>query len=338
MPLILPKIYTREFPLILNEIWGRAYTDFLGVRLQTQPRQIFIIQGGLVTTYRNPALAGELRGIFVARRQDNPRYLSDFYDEYLKRFAALRISWNKDYLHRYELADFIEKMVLFWPAVYASVHLAGHPEFSAADQELMLKLRTKIDIAADKASDINIRSLQRLYPDLGELAAAVSTADFRNDHIDIGALRVLFARPAVLAEGVMISDEDFARLKQKYDFTLASDDVDVSVSIISGQTACPGQASGRVCLILRRSEMNNIKEGDILVTTMTTPDFLPAMKRAAAFVTDEGGVTCHAAIIAREMKKPCVIGTRVATKLLQDGDRVTVDADKGEVVILERQN
>ncbi len=64
---------------------------------------------------------------------------------------------------------------------------------------------------------------------------------------------------------------------------------------------------------------------------MTTPDFLPAMERAAAFVTEEGGITCHAAIVAREMKKPCVIGTKIATKVFKDGDRVEVDATKGVV-------
>lgn len=65
------------------------------------------------------------------------------------------------------------------------------------------------------------------------------------------------------------------------------------------------------------------------------PDFISAMKKAVAFVTDEGGITCHAAIIAREMKKPCVIGTKVATLVFQDGDEVEVDADNGIVTILK---
>jgi phosphohistidine swiveling domain-containing protein len=338
MPLLLLKIYTREFPLILNEIWGRAYTDFLGVKLKTRPRQIFLINRGLVATYRNPQLDGELRQIFLERAKDNPRYLSDFYNESLKKFAALQALWNKDHLRRAELDYFIEEMILFWPAVYASVHLAGHPEFSDADQALMLRLRQKIDIAANQAADIIIRSLQHLYPDLGELAAAVSTGDFRHDKIDRTKLRVLFDKTFILAEGILVSDQELDDLKKKYDFDLEREEMAAGADMIKGQTACPGQVSGRVRLILRRNEMENMKEGEILVTTMTTPDFLPAMKKAAAFVTDEGGITCHAAIIAREMHKPCVIGTKVATKALQDGDRVEVDADKGEVRILGRVN
>ena len=69
---------------------------------------------------------------------------------------------------------------------------------------------------------------------------------------------------------------------------------------------------------------------------MTFPAFLPAMKKAAAFITNEGGITCHAAIVAREMKKPCIIGTRIATKVLHDGDLVEVDANKGLVMILKK--
>jgi len=62
------------------------------------------------------------------------------------------------------------------------------------------------------------------------------------------------------------------------------------------------------------------------------------MKKAAAFVTDEGGITCHAAIVARELKKPCIIGTKIATQALKDGDEVEVDADKGAVKLLKELN
>ncbi len=67
---------------------------------------------------------------------------------------------------------------------------------------------------------------------------------------------------------------------------------------------------------------------------MTEPSYLSVMKKAAAFVTDEGGILCHAAIVARELKKPCVTGTKIATKVLKDGDRIEVDADRGIIRIL----
>ena len=71
-----------------------------------------------------------------------------------------------------------------------------------------------------------------------------------------------------------------------------------------------------------------MKQGNILVSEKTIPALLPAMKRAAAIVTDQGGITCHAAIMSRELKIPCVIGTKIATQILKDGDMVQVDANK----------
>ena len=107
---------------------------------------------------------------------------------------------------------------------------------------------------------------------------------------------------------------------------------------IKGITAFKGLARGRVKVIVHPSELVKIRRGDILVSQMTFPSFIVAMQKAAAFVTDEGGITCHAAIIAREMKKPCIIGTKNATKVLKDGDLVEVNADVGVVNIIRLMN
>jgi len=101
--------------------------------------------------------------------------------------------------------------------------------------------------------------------------------------------------------------------------------------IIKGSAAAPGSARGLVKVVSSYKDIDLVKKGQVLVTEMTMPSFVPAMKRAAAIVTDEGGVTCHAAIVSRELKKPCVIGTKIATQVLKDGDEVGVDANKGIV-------
>lgn len=113
------------------------------------------------------------------------------------------------------------------------------------------------------------------------------------------------------------------------------EEVDKSVKEFKGEVAQKGKAQGKVKTVSNMDEMEQVQDGEILVAVMTMPAYLPAMKRAAAFVTDEGGITCHAAIIAREMNKPCVIGTRFATKVLKDGDKVEVDADNGVVRIIK---
>src|SRR3989344_2044372 len=94
------------------------------------------------------------------------------------------------------------------------------------------------------------------------------------------------------------------------------------------------KVQGIVKIVNTTSDMSKVNDGDILVSIATNPDILPAMKKAVAFVTEQGGITSHAAIVAREMKKPCIIGTKIATKVLKDGDLVEVDANKGVVRIL----
>jgi phosphohistidine swiveling domain-containing protein len=149
-----------------------------------------------------------------------------------------------------------------------------------------------------------------------------------------------------------------ATLNEKGEFTYytgkdASDIIDFieneflgSKKEVTGTTASKGKAEGnaiegnvvkgsvvkgRVKLIMEAADFNEFKHGDILVTIMTRPEMLPIMKKASAIVTDEGGITCHAAIVARELGIPCIIGTQISTKVLKDGDIVEVDADKGVV-------
>ncbi len=101
--------------------------------------------------------------------------------------------------------------------------------------------------------------------------------------------------------------------------------------LVRGLAASPGIGRGKVRLIKDITEINLVQEGDILVTDMTNPDMVPAMRKSAAVVTDEGGRTCHAAIVSRELQIPAIVGCKDATTVLKDGDFVTVDATRGVV-------
>lgn len=114
------------------------------------------------------------------------------------------------------------------------------------------------------------------------------------------------------------------------------EEIDTSQQTIEGTVACTGKAIGKVKIINSSADMAKMDKGDVLIAVQTTPQLLPAMKKAAAFVTDIGGLTCHAAIVARELNTPCIIGAWNATKILKDNDLVEVDADEGVVKILEK--
>ncbi len=101
--------------------------------------------------------------------------------------------------------------------------------------------------------------------------------------------------------------------------------------LLRGETASAGVASGKVKIVQDPSELSKVQKGNILVARMTMPDYVPAMQRAAAIITDEGGMTSHAAIVSREMGTPCIVGTEHATDVLKDNQIVTVHASRGIV-------
>ncbi|MGZ5395874.1 MAG: phosphoenolpyruvate synthase [Mycobacterium sp.] len=132
-----------------------------------------------------------------------------------------------------------------------------------------------------------------------------------------------------------ISDEQVYLVQARPITTLrhtAAPSSDKHAVLARGLAAAPGIASGKVRVLENPDEGERLLEGEILVAQMTNPDWLPTIRRAAALVTDTGGMTCHAAIVARELGVPCIVGTRTATRDLHDGITVTVDGAHGQVL------
>jgi pyruvate,water dikinase len=108
----------------------------------------------------------------------------------------------------------------------------------------------------------------------------------------------------------------------------ADDDGEI---VLDGLGASPGRVSGAVRIVRKLDELDKVEEGDVIVAEMTTPDMVPAMKRAAGIVTDEGGMTSHAAIVSRELGVPAVVGAEHGTDQLRDGQVITIDGEKGSI-------
>ncbi len=107
---------------------------------------------------------------------------------------------------------------------------------------------------------------------------------------------------------------------------------------IKGQVASSGVASGKIHILFTDEDVTSFKRGEILVSVATNPIFMPAMEKAIAIITDEGGLLSHAAVVSRELHVPCIVGTKVATRILKDNDLVEVDATKGIITILKKNN
>ncbi len=121
--------------------------------------------------------------------------------------------------------------------------------------------------------------------------------------------------------------DDFLKKNNYYVENLA----EVKQTLLKGKVSYKGKATGKVKIVLGPRDFHKVKKGDIIVCMMTQVNYFPLLNKVKAIVTDEGGITTHAAIISREMKIPCIMGTKIATKIFKDGDYVEIDANNGIV-------
>ncbi len=158
---------------------------------------------------------------------------------------------------------------------------------------------------------------------LKNTGSAVSIIDSRSDFVILGVMST--------KQFLLYGDEGkklFASL-----CTGANDAGDKQIKSLTGRSVFPGVVTADVRVVFNIDELKLISRDIVLITPMTTVDFLPYLKHVVGIVTDEGGITCHAAIISRELGIPCIVGTKFATKVLKDGMTVTVDADKNLIKI-----
>jgi phosphohistidine swiveling domain-containing protein len=182
-------------------------------------------------------------------------------------------------------------------------------------------------------------SISRRYKinrdDLGYLTVAEIRQAVAQDHVDRRLIQARKRGAVVTGRqdkiGIKVLNSP---LPARYRNIVARVNKESAGGLIKGLVAQKGRVKGPVRIIRSYHDIKHVQNGDILIANTTHPNYLPAMQRAAAFVTNEGGIISHAAIVAREMKKPCLVGTGNATKILSNGMMVEVDADKGLVRIL----
>jgi pyruvate,water dikinase len=185
----------------------------------------------------------------------------------------------------------------------------------------------KVDIkeeaqANQKMTDLEIKDLAQICKRIEDHYEYPQDIEFA---FEKGNLYIVQSRPiTTLDEKTQVSSEESDEEEERSDMS------DAKV-LINGLGASPGIGMGPVKIIESSKEIRDVEKGDVLVTDMTTPDFVPAMKRASAIVTDTGGMTSHAAIVSRELGIPCVVGTSEATKVLEAGSEVSVDGSHGMV-------
>jgi phosphohistidine swiveling domain-containing protein len=249
---------------------------------------------------------------------------------------ALRYSWlQNDYSGEYRLnkEDFINRKseILKENIVYSDNELQKPNSILEWINFLtmMRDERKKANLIVDGLLDRYLSQECEKYGVSREIAVMSSVDEFEKNKN--GSLKNYqgIRTAEVIRDGLVdISNE-------KWEMAVKDILIDSDAKTIQGVSAMTGKVIGKAKVILSRNDFHKLNDGNILVTSMTRPEFTQVLSKVSAIITNEGGITCHAAIIARELKKPCIIGTKIATKILKDGDKIEVDANSGVIKILE---
>ncbi len=335
---------SRERSLAYCHVWQQANQVSTGSFFDKIKTLLFINQGGNTKTqarYDQKELQNIIEQIGV--KANNKAYFEKVKTEFWRLWNELLVYVNgqKEPRTIEELERFYRNWIRWWAPMAVIFVL---PESTTARKEIKeeaLQIRTKTEKYSDQGDKNFLKMLIKLKPEYKEIAHLLTPQEiFRSASLSEEQTQIQIQQVKERENGFVLFNGKLYPLEELHnilrDNNLKLEQKDVSkLSEVTGSVAQHGQARGRVIIISSKSQLKHVKEGDILITEMTSPDYVPIMGKVAAIVTDEGGITSHAAIISRELSIPCIVGTQFATKIFRDGDLVEVDAEKGVVKKVE---
>lgn len=332
------KVYTREYSLLTLCAWQEYQQKYLSKDFDWKiPPIIFDVHNDLTSVYIEQSHLLEREEKVSTKINNDHAYINNVFEKYRQTLEASNQYTNrkKKINSLEELENFYQLSVQGWLGYGLSYFVPTMSDAPQQMKDVAMSFRESSDHFLEDNDKIYKESLPRIFINLENLSNYIASFELRNPP----EKNILEARANhyVFYDEHSITTETLEKTLEKTGNLIISDEqeVEANVNEIKGQIAMKGKTQGNVRIIGKKSEIEKLQDGEILVATMTTPDYIPAMQKASAFITDEGGITCHAAIIAREMKKPCIIGTKIATKVLKDGDLVEVDANEGVVRIMK---
>ncbi len=331
---------------------------------------VVLYEDDVTRAYLSPKGAKECYDISTVLLSDN--FVYDLFAKSEKLDEKLK-SYNLEYLDGENLDEEWGKSMLLNNEFWELYRFYEQPFQQALEQEILKAIPKEelIEILShdsfDKLPDAKTKKYVERLLEMGKIKLRLHE-DFERFFTDdiflryisekhnlpmeiVGAMRVSEFEKALLGKPTVTIDELKNRLKgsvfvkednkwnlytgERYEYWKNKMQRTHNGEVV-GDVAFSGITQGRVVIHLSWTDTTEVKDGDVLVTGMTNPQMIPLLKKASAIVTDEGGITCHAAIISRELRKPCIVGTKNATQVLKDGDLVEVNANEGFVHIMEK--
>lgn len=254
--------------------------------------------------------------------------LKKYYDTTIKN----DITYIQNFLLKKITIDFNEllaKIIRVYPFISLG-QLAGHYEnITPRLKEFLIHFRNNYDSIIHDACDYMIDMIKEKLPiEYKHYTNFITLEEYLNKLPAIDTLE--FRKQGFIYFGKLYTTQNYKKWLEDNNISIKIDQ-DV---LLTGDVAYSKSVTGKVCIIYNEKDFDTFEKDDILVTPMTVPKFMKVIKMSSGIITDEGGITCHASIIARELKIPCIVGCKNATKVLKNGDLVKIDGATGKIIIL----
>jgi phosphohistidine swiveling domain-containing protein len=336
--LVFHKNFIRDTIMILQQLWPLSMEEGLGEIVPKNPHRPSVVdylRNGSCEIWENDAAVNYIKDQFTKFSLSKPREALRFLDRFEEKNKPLEKIWRRGVLGSLkELKDFIALVSDNMPGDLFILYISDEDRVKGAVKERAHSLRDG-DHYFSSSNKVFVNTVKKLFPKIKDYANAVRCEDLDKMPSLIEMKRRY--KNYIWTSGGYNKVQTLEAYAKKTGYRFVTEKVDRSQDSLKGQTACAGRVTGRVRLLYTTKDLAKVRKGDIVVSPMTTANFMPALKKAAAFVTDEGGIACHAAIVARELKKPCLIATKIATKVFKENDLVEVDTYTGMVRKLNRK-
>ena len=337
---VYKKVFTRDYSLPMLQVLykGKAYNEkpWSGKRQPFLPYIVFVREDDTVKNYYDPRGMEWIKNHIKENIKLNKDFLNELEKQVNEKLKPIQPIYEAESpLSKEKLLEFIKNLEISYPWTETMWWLREMN--GKLDTPSIKKLKEKTAKLSSGTDAVVRKSLMRIFPKIKDFVHVLLIEEIEAEKFpELDELKDR-DKGFIFTQNTLYLNKSINDIEKKYGILLERENIDEGVNEIKGVGAYPGIVRGKVRRVMGHKQIYSIKEGEILVSPMTIPDFLPAMEKAAAFVTDEGGMTCHAAIVAREMKKPCIVGTKIATQILKNGDLIEIDANKGVVKILKKK-
>lgn len=335
------KLFSRDFSLPSVEAWVRGestnpkeWTD------KKQPFLPYIITeraDDTVHFYYDLEGVEWVQNLLVRLAHEDKEFIPKIEKTALEKLTYIRpIYETEKAIDLQELKRFLRELEAGYPwfeAMWWFFQIDDESKVAGLKLENLAKVRTITDVLCNSSDTVIRKSLAKIFPHLGNLSSLLRTEEIIHQTIPSTSELGKRDKGYFFANNSLYTDTDKTNLEKVLNVNFETQSLKQTRQL-TGLTGHRGIVRGFVRRVMGHKQIGDLLEGEILISPMTIPDFLPAIVKAAAIVTDEGGMLSHAAIVAREFGKPTVVGTQIATKRLKDFDIVEVNATEGKVNLI----